>query len=116
MYEIFERHCLETTGLRFNIINANYIMQKFIETGQYVALEDFVLLSKNAFGCDRDYLFQRLVEAHSLNPYKMYDIWEYIQEEGHIPSQKLLSEMTKILDQSGLNVPSDMKEGELTKH
>ena len=73
-----------------------------------MALEDFVILSKTAFRSDRDYLFQQLVEAHSTNPDKMYDIWEYMQEEGHIPSQELVSEMMRILDQSGLSVPSGM--------
>lgn len=111
MYEKFERHCLEITSIRFNKENADYITHKFIETGQYVALEDFVLLSKTVFesDCDRDYLFQRLVEAHSSNPDKMYDIWDHIQEEGHIPSQQLLSEMIRILDKSGLSVPTGMK-------
>ena len=80
--------------------------------GQYVALEDFVMLSKNVFGCDRDYLFQRLVQAHSSNPEKMYDIWESIEEEGHSPSKTLSSEIATILKQAGLSVPFNVNSSE----
>ena len=96
---------LDTNGLRYNHRIVVYITGKLIEKGQYVALEDFVMLSKNVFGCDRDYLFQRLVQAHSSNPEKMYDILESIEEEGHIPSKTLSSEIATILKQAGLNVP-----------
>ena len=80
-----------------------------------MALEDFVLLTKTAFKYDRDYLFQRLVEAHSSNADKLYDIWDYIEEEQHIPSKQLISEMTRILEENGLHVPDAMKESHINQ-
>ena len=92
----------------YNKSNAQFITQKFIETGRFVALEDFVQLTKNIFGCDRDYLYRRLVEAHVSNPQKMYDILEYMEEEEHKPSKKLSADIATILRTAGLEVPASV--------
>lgn len=101
---------IETSSLPFNKTNAGYIIQKFIETKQYVALEDFVMIAKTTIGCDVDYLFQRLVDAHDFNPDKMYDIWEYIQEENHTPSKELLIKMEQTMKEGGLDIPETMRD------
>ena len=107
-------HYLETSSLPFNKINAEYIIQKFIETKQYVALEDFVMIAKTTVGCDVDYLLQRLVDAHNFNPDKMYDIWEYIEDENHTPSKKLLMKMEEIMEVGGLDIPETMRDFTIT--
>ena len=109
------RHYLETSNLPFNKTNAGYIIQKFIETKQYVALEDFIMIAKTTIGCDVDYLFQRLVDAHNFNPDKMYDIWEYIEEENHTPSKELLLKMEQIMEEGGLNIPETMRDLNITR-
>ena len=74
----------------------------------YVALEDFIMILKDTKHSDVDFLFQGLVDAHAFNPDKMYDIWEYIEDEKHTPSTELLSKMRKIMDGGGLTAPKTM--------
>ena len=95
--------------MRFNKNNVNYIIEKFTETQQFVALEDFVMIIKNTIGCDLDYLLHKLVDAHACNPDKMYDILEYIEEEQHLPSHELQSKMLNIIIDGGLNPPENLR-------
>lgn len=96
--------------MRYQQRRVSYIVQKFIETGNYVGLEDFIMIIKDTAGSDVDFLFQMLVDAHVFNPDKMYDIWEYIEEERHKPSKKLVSKMTTIMKEGGLSIPTSMKQ------
>ena len=95
--------------MRFNKVNVNYITEKFTETQQYVALEDFVMIIKNTVGCDFDYLLHKLVDAHASNPDKMHDILQYIEEEQHLPSHELQSKISNIFCESGLDPPESSK-------
>ena len=106
---IFEWHYIESSNLKFNERNTTYIIEKFKETGQYVALEDFIVIIRNTLGCDIDLIYEKFVEAHSSDPYKMFDIWEYMQEDNHIPSQQLILKMMTIIQEEGLTVPDSMK-------
>ncbi len=44
---------------------------RLISSKNYEGLEDLVLLSKNVFGCDRDYMFLTWVKAVQHDPAKV---------------------------------------------
>ena len=47
----------------FLIISKFFPLSRLISGKNYEALEDLVLLSKNVFGCDRDFMFLTWVKA-----------------------------------------------------
>jgi len=100
----------ETPGLRYNHYKMEYLSQFLTEHGHLEALEDLVTLSKNIFGCDRDYMYTQLVKANRNDPNKALDIWENIQEEGVAPSDNLKIEIANILQAAGKTVPFEVPE------
>ena len=58
------RKLMDTPGLRYRQEPVNMICNGLIANNQLEALDKFVSLSKNVFGCDREYLYKRLLEAH----------------------------------------------------
>merc|ERR1711913_121834 len=65
-------------------------------------------LSRNVFGCDRDYLFCRLVEVHGDNPDKVLEIWINIQEEGHAPTDNLKRQIANVLQENNREIPFEI--------
>jgi len=99
---------LETPGLRYNHSKMKYIIDRLLGEANKDGVEDLVMLSKNVFGCDRDYLFSRLVKAHDDNGDKVQEIWINIQEEGHAPSDSLKRQIADILQAHGRQVPFEI--------
>ena len=83
--------------------------EKFTETKDFVALEDFVMMMMNTVDCDVDYLFHKLVDAHKSNPDKMFDILDYIEEMNHVASKELKSKILKIIKDGDLEIPDTLK-------
>ena len=67
--------------------------------------EMLVAASRNLSGCDRNMLFQKLVEVNAENPDKVEDIWLQTQEESLIPSTSLMTAIANVLQKHGRNVP-----------
>ena len=86
---------------------------KFTETKDYVALEDFLMIVMNTINCDTDYLFHKLVDAHSCHQYKMFDILDYMEEQEHVPSKELLCKISSILRDSELEIPNKIMNNNL---
>ena len=70
---------LETPGLMYNHKSMTNIMETFVTNKELDCLEDLVRLTKNLFGCDRDYMYLTWVKAVSKNAQKVNDIWLQIQ-------------------------------------
>lgn len=83
------RKLMDTPGLRYNQDTVNYLVANLIGQDKLEALDKFVSLSKNIFGCDRDFLYRRLLEAHEDDADKVSDIWLLMQEEGVVASVKM---------------------------
>ena len=58
------RKLMDTPGLRYQQETVASLCASLIANDKFEALDKFVALSKNIFGCDRDYLYRRLLEAH----------------------------------------------------
>ena len=97
---------LETPGLMYNQKRISTMMRSFINNGDLEGLQDFVRLSKNVFGSDRDYLYLTWVKAVK-SAEKIGDIWLEIQEEGHAPSTELKTEIAISLRAANLEIPFD---------
>merc|ERR550539_2073257 len=80
-------------------------MTKFIDDKRLDCLEDLIKLSRNIFGCDRDLMYTKWVQAVSKNAQTVNEIWIEIQEEGHAPSVKLKTEIAKALRNGNLPIP-----------
>jgi len=102
------KRLLETPGLRYDQNKLNYIAEKLIESGKLDALDDLVSFSKGLFGCDRDFLYHKLVSANVDNVDKIGEIWLQVQEEGHAPSDSLLVAIAKALKLGGQEVPFEV--------
>jgi len=98
------KRLLETPGLRYDQNKLNYIAEKLIESGKLDALDDLVSFSKGLFGCDRDFLYHKLVSANVDNVDKIGEIWLQVQEEGHAPSDSLLNSIARVLKLGGQEV------------
>jgi len=99
---------LETPGLRYNHEKVKYICDKLANNSDKEGVEDLVMLSRNVFGCDRDYLFSRLVDVHRNNPDKILEIWINIQEEGHAPTDTLKRKIASILQENNREIPFEI--------
>jgi len=99
---------LETPGLRYHELKMKYIVDRLIQDGKREAVEDLVMLSKNLFGCDRDFLFVELVQAYRNDASKALEIWINIQEEGHAPSDGLKRKIAEVLQAGGRPVPFEI--------
>ena len=55
---------MDTPGLRYESNTVAILCSNLIGNEKLEALEKFVSLSKNIFGCDREFLYRRLLEAH----------------------------------------------------
>ena len=100
---------IEKSTLHFNKKTIEYMTEKFTETKNFVALEDFVMMMMNTVDCDVDYLFYKLVDAHKSNPDKMFDILDYIEEMNHVASEELKSQILKIIQDGDLEIPESLK-------
>jgi len=96
---------LDTPGLMYNDKAVENMMNKFVEDKRLDCLEDLIKLSRNIFGCDRDLMYTKWVEAVSGNAKTVNEIWIEIQEEGHAPSVKLKTEIAKALRNGNLPIP-----------
>jgi hypothetical protein len=99
---------LETPGLRYNQPSFTFMANKFRKQGNIEALTNLVTLSKGIFGCDRDFLYQQLVEACSQDAARVEDLWMEIQEEGHAPSDSLKLTIATALKEGGREVPFEV--------
>merc|ERR1719229_1065618 len=54
---------IETPGLRYNQQKFQFMLKRFNQGDNLEAVEALVRLTKNLHGCDRDFLYQELVEA-----------------------------------------------------
>ena len=103
------RQLFDSPGLPYVKDRVEYIYEK-LEESNPKACEDFVSASKNIFGCDRDYLYSKLVNTHQNDPDKVEEIWIIIQEEGHVPSDELKIQIANVLNKHGKTVPFEKPE------
>ena len=103
------RQLFDSPGLPYVRDRVEYIYEKLEESNPQ-ACENFVALTKNIFGCDRDYLYSKLVRTHQDDPDKVEDIWVLIQEEGHVPSDKVKVQIAKALTKYDRAVPFEKPE------
>merc|ERR1712098_80401 len=96
---------LETPGLMYNNKIVATIMGKFMSENRLDCLEDLIKLSRNIFGCDRDFMYTTWVRAVAHNAIKVNDIWMEIQDEGHAPSTRLKTEIARALRAGNLDIP-----------
>lgn len=101
------RKLLETPGLRYNDKRAKYICNQFLEDKNTEAMEKFVLLTRDLFACDRNYLYDQLLISVSQMPDKINDVWLMMQEEGHVPTNAFKIKMANMLKRHGKPVPFD---------
>ncbi|CAB4057228.1 LRPPRC [Lepeophtheirus salmonis] len=83
------------------------LVEYLIRSENINGLEHFVNSSRNLFGCDRDYLFSKLLSSVSKENQgeKASEIWINLQEEGHIPSPALKAYIANALRSAGKYVP-----------
>ena len=91
------RKLFETAGLNFDKNKMSFIFDQFKESGNVDACEDLVEISKVIFGCDRDFMYHRLVLVHKNNKEKVREISLKIAEENLVPSFILQKEIDQIL-------------------
>ncbi|XP_040577268.1 leucine-rich PPR motif-containing protein, mitochondrial [Lepeophtheirus salmonis] len=98
---------LETPGFRYVSSNVQNLVEYLIRSENINGLEHFVNSSRNLFGCDRDYLFSKLLSSVSKENQgeKASEIWINLQEEGHIPSPALKAYIANALRSAGKYVP-----------
>jgi len=104
------KNMLETPGLRYYNRCVSVIMQKFTENERLDCLEDFVLLSKNIRGCDRDHMYLTWLNAVNNNASMAQEIWLEIQEEGHFPSKELRTKLAQVLKSCNTQIPFDVED------
>ena len=92
------RRLFETAGLSFEKGKMSYIFDTFQQSGNLDACDDLVDISKVIFGCDRDFMYHRLVLLHKNNPDKVREIVRKIEEEKLSPSYILQKEINSILN------------------
>merc|ERR550539_1163239 len=102
------RQLFDSPGLPYLRERVEYIYDKLDDSSN--ACEDFVAVTKNIFGCDRDYLYSKLVNTKKNDPDKVEDIWVLIQEEGHVPSDELKIQIAKALNNHGRTAPFEKPE------
>merc|ERR550539_52762 len=102
------RQLFDSPGLPYLRERVEYIYDKLDDSSN--ACEDFVAVTKNIFGCDRDYLYRKLVGTKKNDPDKVEDIWVLIQEEGHVPSDELKIQIANVLNKHGRTVPFEKPE------
>lgn len=97
---------LDTPGLRYFEDRFVYIFEQLSkEDNAPGAAESFVQITKNVFNCDRDLLFTKLVDLHAKDVDKVDDIWLQVQEEGLVPSNRLMRAIGKVFKENGREVP-----------
>jgi len=96
---------LEVPGLRFNQDKIAHQCSYLENNGLIGALEDLVSISKVIFGCDRDFMYSKLVSACKDDADKILDVWLQMQEEGHVPSDPLKVEIAKALKAGNKELP-----------
>merc|ERR1719220_2265579 len=84
--------------------------KRFKERDDLEALEALVRLSKNLHSCDRDFLYQELVEAFKDDMPRVEEAWLEIQEEGLAPSDQLKIKIASALEAGGRSVPFEVPE------
>ncbi|XP_059094066.1 leucine-rich PPR motif-containing protein, mitochondrial-like [Tigriopus californicus] len=99
------RKLLESPGLRYNSRKAQYICIQFVNDQNSEAMEKFVLLTRDLFACDRNYLYDKLLDVMSCQPKKINDVWLMMQEEGHVPTIAFKIKMASLLKKHGEPVP-----------
>ena len=98
------RQLFESPGLTYEQDRTEYIYHK-LEESNPKACADFVAVTKNVFGCDRDLLYRKLVGTQKNDPDKVEDVWLLIQEEGHVPSDGLKKMIAEVLSSHDRNIP-----------
>lgn len=93
------RKLFETGGLSFEKGKMMFFFDSFQQSGNMQACDDLVEISKGIFGCDRDFMYHRLVLLHKSNPDKVREIVKKIEEENVIPSYILQNEINSILNE-----------------
>ena len=58
------RKLMDTPGLRYQQDTVDIMCRHLVSQGKLEALEKFIALSKNIFGCNREYLYRQFLEAH----------------------------------------------------
>ena len=101
---------IETPGLRYNEQKFKFMTKRFKERDDLEALEALVRLSKNLHSCDRDFLYQELVEAFKDDMPRVEEAWLEIQEEGLAPSDQLKIKIASALEAGGRSVPFEVPE------
>merc|ERR1712001_592449 len=91
------RKLFETAGLNFEKGKMIFIFDAFKQCGNMEACDDLVEISKVIYGCDRDFMYHRLVLLHKNNPDKVREILGRIEAEGVVPSYILQKEINSIL-------------------
>lgn len=104
------RKLLATPGLRYNHEKVANAVTHLTENKRLEALEKFVQLTQPVFGCDREFLYTKLVGAYSDNAVKMNDIWVNMQEEGFAPSDALKLKMADAFRGAQMQVPFELPE------
>jgi len=106
---------LETPGLKYSHKQIDHIMNFFIQDQRINCVKDFVLFSKNIFGCDRDHMYWTWVNAVKEDASEVQEIWIEIQEEGLMPSNELKVLIAKALKSANQEIPFDTTDLELDK-
>ena len=101
---------IETPGLRYNQQKFQFMLKRFNQGDNLEAVEALVRLTKNLHGCDRDFLYQELVEAFKDDMPRVEEAWLEIQEEGLAPSDKLKIKIAKALEAGGREIPFEVPE------
>merc|ERR1712117_650089 len=86
------------------------MLKRFNQGDNLEAVEALVRLTKNLHGCDRDFLYQELVEAFHDDMPRVEEAWLEIQEEGLAPSDQLKIKIANALEAGGREVPFEVPE------
>ena len=99
------KNLLETPGLRCDNMKLVYIFDQLVAKNQTAYAEALIGITRRMHGGDRNMLYIKLVNLFSGDPDKVEDIWLQIQEEGFVPNNNLLLEMSNCLKKHGRIVP-----------
>ncbi len=111
------KNLLETPGLRCDNMKLVYIFDQLVAKNQTAYAEALIGITRRMHGGDRNMLYIKLVNLFSGDPDKVEDIWLQIQEEGFVPNNNLLLEMSNCLKKHGRIVPfTEPTEEDLPAH
>ena len=87
----------QTAGLTFQKNKMVFMFDMFQKLDNLQAADDLVEVSKVIFGCDRDFMYHKLVQLYRDNQTKVRDIVSMMEEEKVVPSYILQNEIDEIL-------------------